>query len=103
MGDTHLGDAQSAHGVSEWELGRTWDPALAGRSKSRRHTWMGSNDVINAHKSSCVHRWAAQETEPQSLCARGQRRSPESADTGNSERMGRVEDMRKCVCKGQEL
>ena len=103
MGDTHPGDAQNAHGVSEWELGRTWDPALAGRSKSQRHTGMGSNDVINAHESSCVHRWAAQETEPQSLCGRGQGRSPESADTGNSERVGRVEDMRNCVCKGQEL
>ena len=41
--------------------------------------------------------------EPQCLYRRGQGRSPESADTGNSEWVGRVEDVRNPVCKGQEL
>lgn len=39
--------------------------------------------------------------EPQCLYGRGQGRSPESADTGNSEWVGRVEDVRNPVCKGQ--
>lgn len=64
---------------------------------------LGSNDVINEHDSRCVHRWGAQAMEPQCLYRRGQGRSPESADTGNSEWVGRVEDERNPVCKGQEL
>lgn len=64
---------------------------------------MGSNDVTNAHEFRCVHRWGAQETEPQSLYGRGEEMSPESADTGNSEWVGRVESMRTGACKGQEL
>lgn len=56
--------------------------------------------MIHEHKSRCVHRWGAQATEPQCLYGRGQGRSPESADTGNSEWVGRVEDVRNPVCKG---
>lgn len=103
MGDTHPGDAQNAHGVRVWEVDKTWNSALAGRSKSQRYTWTSSNDVMSAQVSRCVHRRGAPEREPQSLHGRGQGRAPESTDVGSSEWVGRVEGMRSCMCKGLEL
>lgn len=85
MGDAHPGDAQNALRVRVWEVGKTWNSTLAGRSKSQRYTWTSFNDVMSAQVSRCVHRWGAQKREPQSLHGRGQRRSRKSSDVGNSE------------------
>lgn len=97
MGDTHSEDAQNAHGLRVWELGRT----CIGRSQSQRHMWMSSNDM-SVHRSP-------------SVCTGGEYRTgSHKVYMGGSGKVswvsclviqwvGRVEEMRNHIYKGLEL